>query len=300
VTETPEQADAIPEQAAQTEELAAADQQVEDAAMTEPVETQETAGAGDVAAPAVARDLGPLKEILEALVFVHRGILPPKTAREVLGEEFTAEEIAAGFASLKQDYESRGGAFVLLEVAGGYQFGTRDDLAAWIQKLDFYEHHRHLSRPTMETLAIIAYKQPVTRAEIEAIRGVNVERIVRNLLERKLVRILGHKDVPGKPMVLGTTKDFLQLFGLNTLADLPPLKDFVEPPSTEGIDEELPLPANGDEEPGAGQAAEEAIEEAAGREAGEDGHGFEREAGDREPDPADDGDDPVEQPDETR
>jgi segregation and condensation protein B len=74
---------------------------------------------------------------------------------------------------------------------------------------------------------------------------VNVERIVRNLLVRKLVRILGHKDVPGKPMVLGTTREFLELFGLNSLGDLPPLKDFVEPPATEGIDEELPLPFSG-------------------------------------------------------
>ena len=118
----------------------------------------------------------------------------------------------------REEYEGRGGALILVEVAGGYQFGTRTDLAPWIKKLDFYEHHRHLSRPTMETLAIIAYKQPVTRAEIEAIRGVNVERIVRNLLERKLVKILGHKDVPGKPMVLGTTREFLELFGLNSLA----------------------------------------------------------------------------------
>ena len=103
-----------------------------------------------------------------------------------------------GFAALREEYARRGGAIVLLEVAGGYQLGTREDLAPWIQKLDFYEHHRHLSRPTLETLAIIAYKQPVTRAEIEAIRGVNVERVVRNLIERKLVRILGHKDVPGQ------------------------------------------------------------------------------------------------------
>ncbi len=196
--------------------------------------------------PAAPKDLGLLKEVLEALIFVHRGILPPKTVREVLGEEFTAEEIAAGFAALGEDYEARGGALVLVEVAGGWQFGTRTDLAPWIKKLDFYEHHRHLSRPTMETLAIIAYKQPVTRAEIEAIRGVNVERIVRNLLERKLVKILGHKDVPGKPMVLGTTRDFLELFGLNSLADLPQLKDFVEPPSAEGIDEELPPPSPGE------------------------------------------------------
>jgi segregation and condensation protein B len=126
--------------------------------------------AGDAPVPAM-RDLDALKEVLEALIFVHRGILPPKTVREVLGEEFSADDIAAGFAALKEDYEQRGGALVLTEVAGGYQFGTRDDLAPWIQKLDFYEHHRHLSRPTLETLAIIAYKQPVTRVEIEAIRG---------------------------------------------------------------------------------------------------------------------------------
>ena len=103
-----------------------------------------------IAAP---KDLGLLKEVLEALVFVHRGILPPKTVREVLGEEFTAEEIAAGFAALREEYEGRGGALVLVEVAGGWQFGTRTDLAPWSKKLDFYEHHRHLSKPTMETLA---------------------------------------------------------------------------------------------------------------------------------------------------
>jgi len=234
---------------------------------------------------AATKDIGPLKEVLEALVFVHRGILPPKTAREVLGEEFTAEEIAAGFAALREDYERRGGAVVLAEVAGGYQFGTRADLAPWIQKLDFYEHHRHLSRPTMETLAIIAYKQPVTRAEIEAIRGVNVERIVRNLLERKLVRILGHKDVPGKPMVLGTTREFLELFGLNGLDSLPPLKDFVEPPSAEGIDEELPLPDLAGE---AGEGGDEAAT-AAGVRGQEAEHEPEFEAGGGGPAAADAG-----------
>jgi len=196
-------------------------------------------GAAAEETPAPPRDLGLLKEVLEALVFVHRGVLLPKSVREVLGEEYSAEEIAAGFAALKEDYERRGGAITLVEVAGGYQLGTRPDLGPWIQKLDFYEHHRHLSRPTLETLAIVAYKQPVTRAEIEAIRGVNVERIVRNLIERKLVRILGHKDVPGRPMVLGTTREFLELFGLNSLAGLPPLKDFVAPPSEAGLEEEL-------------------------------------------------------------
>jgi segregation and condensation protein B len=251
------------------------------------------------ATPVGPKDTGLLKEVLEALIFVHRGILPPKTVREVLGEEFTAEEIAAGFAALREDYEGRGGALVLVEVAGGYQFGTRTDLAPWIKKLDFYEHHRHLSRPTMETLAIIAYKQPVTRAEIEAIRGVNVERIVRNLLERKLVKILGHKDVPGKPMVLGTTREFLELFGLNSLADLPQLKDFVEPSSSEGIDEEPPLPFSTGEAGEAGEgggSADDTTAAAAAMTERETQHGQEPEAGDGEPDAPeaqDDGDGPA-------
>jgi segregation and condensation protein B len=242
----------------------------------DPAAASTGAGASGAAAeetPTPPRDLGLLKEVLEALVFVHRGILPPKSVHEALGEEYSAEEIAAGFAALREDYERRGGAITLVEVAGGYQLGTRQDLAPWIQKLDFYEHHRHLSRPTLETLAIIAYKQPVTRAEIEAIRGVNVERIVRNLIERKLVRILGHKDVPGRPMVLGTTKEFLELFGLNSLAGLPPLKDFVEPPSDAGIEDEL---ADAAVSAGAGS----------GREA-EVGHGAARETAGGEPSPAD-------------
>ena len=231
------------------------------------------ADAGETAAPgAEPKDVALLARVLEALVFVHRGTLTPKTVREVLGEEFAVDEIAAGFAALREEYERRGGAIVLLEFAGGYQLGTREDLAPWIRKLDFYEHHRHLSRPTLETLAIIAYRQPVTRAEIEAIRGVSVERIVRTLIERKLVRILGHKDVPGRPMVLGTTKEFLELFGLNSLAGLPPLKDFVEPPSEEGIDEELPLPRSTE--------VDVARESQAGLEPAGAGDGTEREGGD--------------------
>jgi len=272
----------------------------------EPEQEPEVSPGPEQGAAAAPKDIGLLKDVLEALVFVHRGILPPKTVREVLGEEFTAEEIAAGFAALRADHEARGGALVLVEVAGGWQFGTRTDLAPWIKKLDFYEHHRHLSRPTMETLAIIAYKQPVTRAEIEAIRGVNVERIVRNLLERKLVKILGHKDVPGKPMVLGTTREFLELFGLKSLADLPPLKDFVEPPPAEGIDEDTSLPLFAGEETAAaaprGSGGAAATTPAASVEQ-EIAHGQEPETGDGEPDgpeARDDGGDPAADTNETR
>ena len=116
----------------------------------------------------------------------------------------------------------------LAEVAGGFEFGTREDMAEWIRRMDHYEHHRRLSRPALETLAIVAYRQPVTRPEIEAIRGVNVDSIMRNLSEKRLVRILGRKDVPGKPIVYGTTNEFLEYFGLAKLDDLPPLEEFVD------------------------------------------------------------------------
>lgn len=230
---------------------------------------REEPAAGPAGEPAPA-DPGLLVDILEALVFVHRGILPERTVREVLGEEFSAEEIRAGFAFLKRRLEEQQvGAVRLHEVAGGWQLGTRPELAEWVQKLDFYENHRHLSRPTLETLAIVAYKQPVTRAEIEAIRGVNVERIVRNLLEKKYVRILGHKDVPGRPMVLGTTREFLELFGLASLADLPPLQEFVEQPvpPDETLEEEPPAPAAADG--GTGEAAGAGTAEAPGEESGD-------------------------------
>jgi segregation and condensation protein B len=214
---------------------------------------------------APARDAQRLQEILEALVFVHRGILPPKTVHEVLGEEFPPAEIEAAFSALQREYERRGGAIRLLAVAGGWQLGTEPQFAEWIQRLDFYEHHRHLSRPALETLAIIAYKQPVTRAEIEAIRGVNVERIVRTLLEKKLVKILGHKDVPGKPMVVGTTKEFLQLFGLNSLADLPPLKEFMDQPAMQGEDDAPMLAMQGEDRDDAEpEAADEQLSDGGG------------------------------------
>ncbi len=202
-----------------------------------------------------------LKEVLEALIFVHRGPLDRKTMEEVLKEDFTSEEIGAALDELLEDCARRNDVVRLTEVAGGFEFETREDAAKWIAKMDHYEHHRHLSRPALETLAIVAYRQPVTRQEVEQIRGVNVERILRGLLEKKLIKILGRKDLPGKPLVYGTTVDFLRYFGLNSLSDLPSLKEFAdqEIPEVEGDAEILPLeedfvPDSAGDEGGEGKA----------------------------------------------
>ena len=225
-----------------------------------------------------------LKEILEALIFVHRGVISPKIMSGILKDDYTPEEIERALQELREDCARRGGVIELLEVAEGFEFGTRSDLAEWIQKMDHYEHHRRLSRPALETLAIVAYRQPVTRPEIESIRGVNVDRVVRTLLEKKLVRILGRKDVPGKPIVFGTTSEFLVHFGLRGLSDLPSLREFLdenalerdergekeepallplEEGAAESVEEEEGLPPAGDTvDASAGEVSES--EEAAG------------------------------------
>lgn len=207
-----------------------------------------------------------LKEILEALVFVHRVPLNAKTMENVLKDEYSAEEIRVALDALKEDYSGRAGVVELVEVAGGFEFCTREDMAEWIRKMDHYEHHRRLSRPALETLAIVAYRQPVTRPEIEAIRGVNVDGIMRSLAEKKLVRVLGRKDVPGKPLVYGTSTVFLEYFGLKKLSDLPSLQEFIDQEELEGAVEEaveegdiLPL-GEEEKEPGEGEVTGESPE----------------------------------------
>jgi segregation and condensation protein B len=207
-----------------------------------------------------------LKEILEALVFVHRVPLNAKTMENVLKDEYSAEEIRAALDALKEDYSGRAGVVELVEVAGGFEFCTREDMAEWIRKMDHFEHHRRLSRPALETLAIVAYRQPVTRPEIEAIRGVNVDGIMRSLAEKKLVRVLGRKDVPGKPLVYGTSTVFLEYFGLKKLSDLPSLQEFIDREELEGAVEEgveegdiLPL-GEEEKEPGEGEDTGESPE----------------------------------------
>jgi segregation and condensation protein B len=168
-----------------------------------------------------------LKSAIEALLFISANPLSVDRLKGIF-EEASKEQIEAQLASLKQDYGSRGAGVMLSEVAGGWQLATCPENATWIRKFRSVKVSTKLSRPALETLAIIAYKQPITRTEVEAIRGVNIGGIIRNLMDRRLVKIVGKKDVPGKPMLYGTSMEFLQYFGLKDLSSLPTLKEFQE------------------------------------------------------------------------
>lgn len=180
-----------------------------------------------------------LKSAIETLFFVSAS--PVSVERlEGIFEEAPREQIEAQIKALSGEYEDRHSGISLVEVAGGYQLVTRPEYASWIRKFKSVKLSSKLSKPALETLAIVAYKQPITRAEVEAIRGVNVGGIMRNLMERRLIKIVGKKDVPGRPMMYGTTSDFLQYFGLKDLASLPTLKEFQELEAGEEIMEQVP------------------------------------------------------------
>ncbi len=171
--------------------------------------------------------LSGLKGILEAILFVSG---EPLSVDRMLGvvEGVSRAELVSALQALKADYAVEGRGLQLVEVAGGFQIATRPDCAPWIKRLERAKESARLSRSAMETMAIVAYKQPVVRAEIEQIRGVDSAGVLQTLLERRLIRIVGRKDAPGRPILYGTTRQFLQAFGLKDLADLPALRDIKE------------------------------------------------------------------------
>jgi segregation and condensation protein B len=181
-----------------------------------------------------------LKSAIESLLFIAGNPLSLDRLKGIF-EDAAREQIETQIEILKQGYESRGSGIMLVEVAGGYQLVTRPQNAVWIRKFRSVKVSSRLSRPALETLAIVAYKQPITRAEVEAIRGVNIGGIMRNLMERRLVKIVGKKDVPGKPMMYGTSLEFLQYFGLKDLSSLPTLKEFQELEPGEEVMQETPV-----------------------------------------------------------
>jgi segregation and condensation protein B len=170
-------------------------------------------------------------DVLEALLFASDTPLETERIRDVLDlESAAAARALVGELSARLDTEGR--ALQIVEVAGGYRLVTRAELAPWLVRLARARTRVRLSRPALETLAIIAYKQPVSRPEVEAVRGVNSDAVLENLLERRLVRIAGRKDAPGRPFLYETTREFLVAFGLRDLGDMPKVDgDLVLPES---------------------------------------------------------------------
>jgi len=173
----------------------------------------------------------PLKLIIEALLFAAD---KPLSSREIHNAfpEFSPSDITAALNALRADYDQMKRSFTLHEVAQGYQIRTRSDYAPYVLKM-LRSSPARLSRAAMETLAIVAYKQPIIRQEIERFRGVDVGGILRTLLEKDLIRIVGRKDLPGRPLVYGTTRKFLEVFNLKDLQSLPRLKEIEELESDE-------------------------------------------------------------------
>jgi segregation and condensation protein B len=167
-----------------------------------------------------------IKAIIEALIFASDTPLAPEKIRVVF-PEVEKKEIKEIIDQIVSEYNERDGGIFLQEVAGGFQFRTNPELAQWIKKLKNSKPHS-LSPQAMETLAIVAYKQPIVKSEIESIRGVDVGGPLKSLLDKKLVRIVGRKDVPGKPIIYGTTRRFLEVFSLKDLLDLPNLRELKE------------------------------------------------------------------------
>jgi segregation and condensation protein B len=167
-----------------------------------------------------------LKAIVEALIYASPDPLTPKALAKVLEGE-TPEAIEDAVAALRADYAD-GRGLQLVEVAGGYQIVTRPELHEWVRRLFHERATQKLSVQALETLAVIAYKQPVTAAEIAEIRGVNTSGVIGTLISRKLVKIAGRKQVVGRPFMYATTREFLERFGLRDLNDLPRIEDMAD------------------------------------------------------------------------
>lgn len=231
-----------------------------EASATATVEATETNGGNGHQDPG----LSGLKGIVEALLFVSGESLSVDRLLGVV-EGSSRSELKEVLRALQDEYAAEGRGLQVVEVAGGFQITTRADCAPWIRRLEKAKGAAKLSRSAMETLAIIAYKQPLVRTEIEQIRGVDTAGVLRTLLDRRLIRIVGRKDIPGRPIMYGTTKPFLQAFGLKDLADLPALRDLKDLGEPEGflLPGGAPMSDPGEEEENPPGSLEQAQEVAA-------------------------------------
>ena len=192
-------------------------------------------------------DLDELKGAFEALLFVSHDPLSLEKLASVL-EGVPKPSIKTAVQNLQAEYEQSGRGLQIMEVAGGYVMVTRPEQSVYIKRLTSKaKPSPKVSKSALEALAIVSYKQPITRADIEKIRGVETSGVLRTLLDQKLIRIVGRQDIPGRPILYGTSKQFLQRFGLRDLRDLPPLKELKDLGSPEQFPMELPFESEGDE-----------------------------------------------------
>ncbi len=185
-----------------------------------------------------------LKSVVESLLFVTD---PPLTMDKLCSilEEYERGDIAAAVDELLADYRQEGRGIYLAEVAGGWQFRSRPENADYLRRLSRSRPYR-FSQSSLETLAIIAYRQPITRSEVEYLRGVDSGGVLKTLLDKKLIRILGKKDIPGRPLIYGTSREFLEVFSLKDLSGLPTLKEVQELTSRDLYEQQEELPLSGE------------------------------------------------------
>lgn len=164
------------------------------------------------------------KQIIEALLFAATKPLTVNEIRKVM-KTVTPSQIQQYVDQLKEEYVEHRRSFEIVEIAGGYEIATRKDYAPWIMRIELQKKARQVTLSALETLAILAYKQPITRAEIEELRGVDASGVVNTLMERDLIKIVGRKEVPGRPFMYGTTDKFLEHFGLKALTELPSIEE---------------------------------------------------------------------------
>jgi segregation and condensation protein B len=163
------------------------------------------------------------KSLVEAILFVSGEPLTLAVLKNIT--ELPEGELTQLLGELSEDYRERSGGLLVIEIAGGYQIVTHPSYLPWIKKFKSTSTSNKLSMAALESLAIIAYNQPIIKAELEHIRGVNSDGVMKTLLDRRLIKIMGRKEVPGKPLLYGTTREFLQYFGLKDLTDLPTIKE---------------------------------------------------------------------------
>jgi len=183
-----------------------------------------------------------LRGAIEAMLFSSDRPLTLEQFKKAL-DNLETTQIRKELESLSSDLEASGRGIRIVEVAGGFQMITASTFAPFLKKLYQQRRVEKLSKPALETLAMIAYKQPVTKTQVESLRGVNVDGVIKSLTDKGLVRIAGRRKVPGRPYIYSTTRTFLEYFGLKSLEELPKIENFQAPPNTGEENDELKEPA---------------------------------------------------------